>query len=75
MAKKAFLRVRDTRYLDLIYKIQEQQRVTGSRDAEDVLRARIYAYQGRFDDAARCYIRANQRRQVRTVCCSRHYVI
>lgn len=52
------------RYLDLIHRIQEQQRITGVKESDDVLRARVFAYQGRVEEAAKLYIRADQRRQV-----------
>jgi intraflagellar transport protein 122 len=63
VAKRAFSRVRDMRYLDLIHRIQEQQRVTGITESNDVLRARVFAYQGRVEEAAKLYVRANERRQ------------
>eukprot|EP00052_Salpingoeca_macrocollata_P008243 m.65502 g.65502 ORF g.65502 m.65502 type:complete len:1216 (+) comp16496_c0_seq1:48-3695(+) len=67
VAKNAFIRVRDLRYLELIYAIEERQR-RGEDDPEAIL-ADIYAYQGRFDDAAKIYSQTGQSRKAVDMFC------
>ncbi|XP_072181762.1 intraflagellar transport protein 122 homolog [Diadema setosum] len=57
-AKKAFTRVRDLRYLELIHSIEERKR-RGEVD-DQLFLADIYAYQGKFGEAAKLYKRAGQ---------------
>ncbi|XP_039530512.1 intraflagellar transport protein 122 homolog isoform X2 [Pimephales promelas] len=57
-AKKAFIRVRDLRYLELISSIEERKR-RGESDHQLFL-ADVYAYQGKFHEAARLYRRCGQ---------------
>ncbi|KFZ65971.1 Intraflagellar transport protein 122, partial [Podiceps cristatus] len=52
-AKKAFTRVRDLRYLELISSIEERKK-HGENNNELYL-ADVYAYQGRFHEAAKLY--------------------
>ncbi|XP_051483299.1 intraflagellar transport protein 122 homolog isoform X2 [Apus apus] len=52
-AKKAFTRVRDLRYLELISSIEERKK-QGENNKELFL-ADVYAYQGKFHEAARLY--------------------
>ncbi|KAK3754001.1 hypothetical protein QZH41_009256 [Actinostola sp. cb2023] len=52
-AKKAFIRVRDLRYLELIYSIEERKK-RGETDEQAFL-ADVCAYQGKFHDAAKLY--------------------
>ncbi|XP_048590687.1 intraflagellar transport protein 122 homolog isoform X2 [Nematostella vectensis] len=52
-AKKAFIRVRDLRYLELIHNIEERKK-RGETDDQAFL-ADVYAYQGKFHDAAKLY--------------------
>ncbi|EGD82626.1 hypothetical protein PTSG_11988 [Salpingoeca rosetta] len=68
VAKQSFIRVRDIRYLDLIHRIQERERM-GMGDDPDVYRAQIYAYQGRFEEAAKLYARAGQPRLAMEMYC------
>eukprot|EP01006_Ploeotia_vitrea_P032643 TRINITY_DN64821_c0_g1_i1.p1 TRINITY_DN64821_c0_g1~~TRINITY_DN64821_c0_g1_i1.p1 ORF type:complete len:1202 (-),score=127.96 TRINITY_DN64821_c0_g1_i1:106-3711(-) len=50
IARKAFIRIRDVRYLELLNKIQMEQR---GPDVDDHLfLAEIYAYQGKYKEAA-----------------------
>uniref|UniRef100_A0AAY4D3U5 Intraflagellar transport protein 122 homolog n=1 Tax=Denticeps clupeoides TaxID=299321 RepID=A0AAY4D3U5_9TELE len=55
-AKKAFIRVRDLRYLELINSIEERKK-RGESDAQLFL-ADVYAYQGKFHEAAKLYKRS-----------------
>ncbi|XP_071492144.1 intraflagellar transport protein 122 homolog [Diadema antillarum] len=57
-SKKAFTRVRDLRYLELIHSIEERKR-RGEVD-DQLFLADIYAYQGKFGEAAKLYKRAGQ---------------
>uniref|UniRef100_A0A8C3AFV2 Intraflagellar transport protein 122 homolog n=1 Tax=Cyclopterus lumpus TaxID=8103 RepID=A0A8C3AFV2_CYCLU len=54
-AKKAFIRIRDLRYLELISSIEERKK-RGESDNELFL-ADVYAYQGKFHEAAKLYKR------------------
>ena len=53
VAKVAFVRVRDLKYLELIHNIEERRR--RGENNNQVFLADIYAYQGRFQEAARLY--------------------
>ncbi|XP_057273547.1 intraflagellar transport protein 122 homolog isoform X2 [Pezoporus wallicus] len=52
-AKKAFTRVRDLRYLELISSIEERKRL--GENNNELFLADIYAYQGKFHEAAKLY--------------------
>ncbi|XP_037539754.1 intraflagellar transport protein 122 homolog [Nematolebias whitei] len=52
-AKKAFIRIRDLRYLELINSIEERKK-RGENDNELFL-ADVYAFQGKFHQAADLY--------------------
>ncbi|KAM6387306.1 intraflagellar transport protein 122 homolog isoform 1-T1 [Pluvialis apricaria] len=52
-AKKAFTRVRDLRYLELISSIEEQKK--HGENNNDLFLADVYAYQGKFHEAAKLY--------------------
>ncbi|KAK2571545.1 Intraflagellar transport protein 122-like protein [Acropora cervicornis] len=52
-AKKAFIRVRDLRYLELIHNIEERKK-RGETD-ELAFLADVYAYQGKFHEAGKLY--------------------
>eukprot|EP01137_Pigoraptor_chileana_P031284 Opistho-2@18911 len=53
VAKKSFVRIRDLRYLELIHSIEERKK-RGEADNQ-VFLADVYAFQGRFADAAKIY--------------------
>jgi len=53
IAKMAFIRIRDLKYLELIQSIEERKR-RGVTDNQIFL-ADIYAYQGKFQEAAKLY--------------------
>ncbi|XP_015239030.1 PREDICTED: intraflagellar transport protein 122 homolog, partial [Cyprinodon variegatus] len=55
-AKKAFIRIRDLRYLELISSIEERKK-RGENDNEMFL-ADVYAFQGKFREAAKLYKRS-----------------
>ncbi|XP_054834278.1 intraflagellar transport protein 122 homolog [Eublepharis macularius] len=55
-AKKAFTRVRDLRYLELISSIEERKK--RGQNNNDLFLADIYAYQGKFHEAAKLYRRS-----------------
>ncbi|XP_009078745.1 PREDICTED: intraflagellar transport protein 122 homolog [Acanthisitta chloris] len=55
-AKKAFTRVRDLRYLELISSIEERKKHGESNN--DLFLADVYAYQGKFHEAAKLYKRS-----------------
>jgi len=57
IAKMAFIRVRDLKYLDLIHNIEERKK--RGEHVNNVFLADIYAYQGRFHEAAKLYKNTN----------------
>ncbi|RXN12603.1 intraflagellar transport protein 122-like [Labeo rohita] len=52
-AKKAFIRVRDLRYLELINSIEERKK--RGENNNQLFLADVYAYQGKFHEAAKLY--------------------
>nr|DBA18477.1 TPA: hypothetical protein GDO54_016716 [Pyxicephalus adspersus] len=57
-AKKAFIRVRDLRYLELINSIEERKKRGDANN--DLFLADVYAYQGKFHEAAKLYKKGGQ---------------
>uniref|UniRef100_A0A6I8RI89 Intraflagellar transport protein 122 homolog n=1 Tax=Xenopus tropicalis TaxID=8364 RepID=A0A6I8RI89_XENTR len=57
-AKKAFIRVRDLRYLELINSIEERKKRGDAND--NLFLADVFAYQGKFHEAAKLYKKAGQ---------------
>uniref|UniRef100_T1IRE0 Intraflagellar transport protein 122 homolog n=1 Tax=Strigamia maritima TaxID=126957 RepID=T1IRE0_STRMM len=55
IAKSAFSRLRDLRFLDLINTIEERQR---GENEDNVFLAEIYAYSGKFSEAAKLFKKA-----------------
>ncbi|NWY47318.1 IF122 protein, partial [Sylvia atricapilla] len=55
-AKKAFTRVRDLRYLELISSIEDRKKQ--GENNNDLFLADVYAYQGKFQEAAKLYKRS-----------------
>ena len=56
IARKAFIRVRDMRYVELLNRIEQGRR----QGVDDRLHlAEILAYQGKYQDAAKMYAKAN----------------
>ncbi|NXR69437.1 IF122 protein, partial [Rhadina sibilatrix] len=55
-AKKAFTRVRDLRYLELISSIEDRKRQ--GENTSELFLADVYAYQGKFHEAAKLYKRS-----------------
>ncbi|KAF4789688.1 Intraflagellar transport protein 122 like protein [Turdus rufiventris] len=55
-AKKAFTRVRDLRYLELISSIEDRKK--HGENNNDLFLADVYAYQGKFQEAAKLYKRS-----------------
>ncbi|KAL4226474.1 hypothetical protein ACF0H5_014457 [Mactra antiquata] len=57
-AKKAFIRIRDLRYLELIHNIEERRK-RGEND-NMVFLGDVYAYQGKFHEAAKLFKKSGQ---------------
>ncbi|KAK2490162.1 hypothetical protein MC885_001823 [Smutsia gigantea] len=55
-AKKAFIRVQDLRYLELINSIEERKKRGETND--DLFLADVFSYQGKFHEAAKLYKRS-----------------
>lgn len=73
IARKSFVRIHDSKYLSLLAKFERmkmQPYVTKSIDSDCAYRkhndllflAEIYAYQGKFDEAANMYLKAGHRK-------------
>ncbi|KAL0479772.1 intraflagellar transport protein [Acrasis kona] len=56
IARKAFVRIRDFNYIALINKFEKQ--IQQKSADEQLFLAEIYAYQGRFDESAKLYVKA-----------------
>ncbi|KAK3103245.1 hypothetical protein FSP39_017787 [Pinctada imbricata] len=56
-AKKAFIRIKDLRYLELIHSIEERKK-RGEND-NMVFLGDVYSYQGKFQEAAKLYKKAS----------------
>lgn len=56
VARKSFVRTRNYKMLNLIFQYLELKRQGGAKS--DILMGLLYAYQARFDDAARCFRKA-----------------
>mmetsp|Transcript_26127 Transcript_26127/g.60322 ORF Transcript_26127/g.60322 Transcript_26127/m.60322 type:complete len:1204 (+) Transcript_26127:58-3669(+) len=56
IAHKAFIRVRDMRYIEMINKMEQQRKEPGFDD--NVFLAEVLAYQGRYQEAAKVYAKA-----------------
>ncbi|XP_014680361.1 PREDICTED: intraflagellar transport protein 122 homolog, partial [Priapulus caudatus] len=64
-AKKAFVRIRDLRYLELISNIEDRKK-KGEID-NNIFLADIYSYQGKFTEAAKLYRRSGQEQKAMTM--------
>ncbi|XP_034446524.1 intraflagellar transport protein 122 homolog isoform X2 [Hippoglossus hippoglossus] len=56
-AKKAFIRIRDLRYLELINSIEERKK--RGEEYNELFLADVFAYQGKFHEAAKLYKRTD----------------
>eukprot|EP01028_Stygiella_incarcerata_P008814 TRINITY_DN3952_c0_g1_i1.p1 TRINITY_DN3952_c0_g1~~TRINITY_DN3952_c0_g1_i1.p1 ORF type:complete len:1238 (-),score=308.25 TRINITY_DN3952_c0_g1_i1:116-3280(-) len=65
VAKKAFLRVRDIRFIELTHRIDRERRLaakTGQekRNLDIFLRGEVYAQLGKYDDAAKMFVKSGR---------------
>lgn len=60
IARKAFIRIRDVRYIDLLNRITQQygQKSSLTHDEEQLVTAQVLAFQGKYGEAAQYYGRA-----------------
>eukprot|EP01002_Notosolenus_urceolatus_P013184 NODE_43_length_3237_cov_15.831556_g34_i0.p1 GENE.NODE_43_length_3237_cov_15.831556_g34_i0~~NODE_43_length_3237_cov_15.831556_g34_i0.p1 ORF type:complete len:1042 (+),score=386.07 NODE_43_length_3237_cov_15.831556_g34_i0:156-3128(+) len=58
IARKSFIRIRDVRYIDLLNRIEIERRDPNAVD--DLFLAEIYAYQGRFTEAAKLFVKCKR---------------
>jgi intraflagellar transport protein 122 len=56
IARKAFIRIRDVRYIELLNKIELERRLPGTDD--QLFLAEIYAYQGKYKEAAKYFAKS-----------------
>ncbi|XP_062523005.1 intraflagellar transport protein 122 homolog [Corticium candelabrum] len=56
IAKKAFIRIRELRYLELVHNIEERKRRGETNN--DIFLADVYSYEGKHQEAARLYKQA-----------------
>jgi intraflagellar transport protein 122 len=57
VARKSFIRIRDMRYIELLNRIEKGLRLG---DPERVFQAEVFAYQGKYQEAAKMYAKANR---------------
>jgi intraflagellar transport protein 122 len=62
IARKAFIRIRDMRYIDLLNRITQQygNRTSLTHEEEQLVTAQVLAFQGKYAEAAQNYGRAKQ---------------
>jgi len=62
IARKAFIRIRDMRYIDLLNRITQQygNRSSLTHEEEQLVTAQVLAFQGKYTEAAQCFGRAKQ---------------
>ena len=58
IAKRAYMRLRDTKYIDLVSRIEAERRQAGHDDT--ILIGTVLAYQGKFQEAAKLFCKANR---------------
>ena len=58
VARRSYIRLRDTRYIELVARIEAERRQVGHDD--QVLIATVLAHQGKFQEAAKLYCKANR---------------
>ena len=73
IARKAFIRIKEVKLVELLNRIELERRVAlGSGDKRDVtsiVLGDILAYQGKYVEAAKCFIRSNQEEKAVTMYC------
>jgi len=62
IARKAFIRIRDVRYIDLLNRITHQygNKSTLTHEEEQLITAQVLAFQGKYAEAAQCFGKAKQ---------------
>lgn len=62
IARKAFIRIRDMRYIDLLNRITQQHgnRTSLTHEEEQLVTAQVLAFQGKYSEAAQHFGRAKQ---------------
>jgi intraflagellar transport protein 122 len=62
IARKAFIRIRDMRYINLLNRITQQygNKATLTHEEEQLVTAQVLAFQGKYGEAAQFYGRAKQ---------------
>lgn len=62
IARKAFIRIRDVKYIDLLNRITQQfgNRTTLAPEEEQLITAQVLAFQGKYAEAAQFYGKAKQ---------------
>jgi len=61
IARKAFIRIRDVRYIELLNRIEIARKAPNHDD--NIFLADIMAFQGKYMEAAKLYVKANQRKK------------
>lgn len=65
IAKKSFTRIKDLKYLELIYEIENKK--VNQNEQESTLLADVLAFQGKFTEAAKLYKKAGQEQKALTM--------
>eukprot|EP00760_Papus_ankaliazontas_P010181 PhM_4_TR1421/c0_g1_i1/m.66679/K19656/IFT122; intraflagellar transport protein 122 len=67
IARKAFVRMRDVRFIELLNRIELERKGTAPDD--NIFMAEIHAFQGNFIEAGRCFQRAGQEERAKEMFC------
>ncbi|KAF8288920.1 putative intraflagellar transport protein 122 [Trypanosoma cruzi] len=72
IARKAFIRIREVRFVELLNRLELEQRQGSSKENPEndaLLMGEIMAYQGKFQDAARCFLKSgHENRAIEMFC-------
>mmetsp|Transcript_56941 Transcript_56941/g.123236 ORF Transcript_56941/g.123236 Transcript_56941/m.123236 type:complete len:1277 (+) Transcript_56941:78-3908(+) len=62
IARKAFIRIRDMRYINLLNRITQQygNKSSLTQEEEQLVTAQVLAFQGKYSEAAQCFAKAKQ---------------
>ena len=55
VAKNAFTRIRELKYLEFIYQVEERKRKKGDEGNNNLILADFYAFKGNYQEAAKLY--------------------
>lgn len=68
IARKAFIRIREVKFVELLNRIEMERRV-GSVGEEGLLLGDILAFQGKYQEAAKCFVKFGQEQRAIEMFC------